>query len=80
MALGLELGSPSRVDQNQINEKLKCCPRYLKTRFPCLNFVLIHKSYVHLMFKNNAAYIDRNRDLGIHTRCISLVPYNLRKI
>ena len=25
-ALGLDLGSPRRVDQNKINEKCKCCP------------------------------------------------------
>ena len=42
--------------------------------------VLIYKSYVNEMYKNNATYLDQNQDLGIYKRCISLVLHNLRKI
>ena len=43
--------------------------------------VLIHKSYVSKIFKNNVIYFDqKSRSWYIYTRYISLVIHNLRKI
>ena len=42
---------------------------------PFPNSVLIRKSYVNI-YLMNAAHRNRTQDLGIHTRCISLVSHN----
>ena len=66
--------------KNKINEKCKRYPSESDLGFLAQTFVLIHKSYVNNIFKNNASYLDRNSDLGIYTRYISLVLHNLRNV
>ena len=66
--------------KNKINEKCKCYPSDSNLGFLAQTSVLIHKSYVNKISKNNATYLDRNQDLCIYTRYISLVLHNLRNV
>ena len=76
----IDVGSQCHEDYKKIIEKCKCFPRDSNLGSLAQISIFIHKSYVNYMFKNNATYLDRNRDLVIHTRYISLVPNNFRKI
>ena len=66
--------------KNKINKKCKCYPSESNLGFLSQTSVLTHKSYVNKISKNNDTYLDRNQDLGIYTRYISLVLHNIRNV
>ena len=54
--------------RNKINEKINYIQVIQDLGSRAQTFVLIHKSYVNKIPKNNATYLDQNQDLGMYTR------------